>query len=873
MQSPEPFGTEKSRREFIRDLTAAGVGVTLTGFASRAGLFAAEPPTAALPASARKSTILSGFWRFQKEEAEPPAGTPRAQPKFDDHTWELVGVPHSFNDTDTFQNAQHSESFQGNVWYRRPFKLAPEDKGKKVFLEFEGVNIGTAVYVNGKFMPGNTAVPQPAEVTHVGNFLPFLLDITKEIDPAGENVIAVRVSNISANTGYGGFGGEGPTKGNVVGKAFYSDPKFANYLGFGMGCGGIVGRVILHVTNPVHVPFDSYSPLKKWGTYVAPTEVTDESAKIRIQTNVENESAEPKEVTLATKILDAANKTVLVVPEVVQSIAPGATALFDQTATVDHPQLWYPNNSPHGKPAMYRVVSEVKLAGTTVDQVESPLGIRAITWDDNYCYVNGKKHLLNGFGQRNIYPTLGSALPAEIQWNDVRLIAECGGNTLRVGHVPAMVETIKACDAYGVLILDGSGDNEWALAGEPAMTYKREYDRDMIIRFRNHPSIAVWESNNGVAKMANPHYSPKETITLVDQWDSLQPRIVGSRDDSDYFPTDRKLMIGYTNQFRKIPGSPSMDWEVYGGRWGPGERSVAMARFDYEHEKEFADYYVKSYFSDLSQNACGWIAWMLAEGQGEGFLKYLNGMTKQKSLGSCAMDGNRFPKISYRIFKNALWVPFSIKPGVTLQSHWNLSGEQEVDAWSNCPAVELVLNNISLGVRKPDANLRCTWSKVMWKPGTLQAFGLDESGKRVCADVRQTAGAPARVILTAEPRLTRPSGEKFKVIANGTDVAILTACVVDARGIWCPLADQKLRFKVRGAGIYRGSYNFYVTPGQPIGYHSPGDAELQAEGGLMRIAVRSTFQAGRVDVTVEAPGLAGSAAAFVTEPMAANHEG
>ena len=36
-----------------------------------------------------------------------------------------------------------------------------------------------------------------------------------------------------------------------------------------------------------------------------------------------------------------------------------------------------------------------------------------ITWDDDYCYVNGKKHLLNGYGHRNLYPALGSAVPAD----------------------------------------------------------------------------------------------------------------------------------------------------------------------------------------------------------------------------------------------------------------------------------------------------------------------------------------------------------------------------------------------------------------------------------------------------------------------------
>ena len=49
---------------------------------------------------------------------------------------------------------------------------------------------------------------------------------------------------------------------------------------------------------------------------------------------------------------------------------------------------------------------------------------------------------------------------------------------------------------------------------------------------------------------------------------------------------------------------------------------------------------------------------------------------------------------------------------------------------------------------------------------------------------------------------------------------------------------------------YEYSYNFYVTEGKPLSYHAPGDPELQAEGGLMRVAVRTTFTPGPITVRV-----------------------
>ena len=260
---------------------------------------------------------------------------------------------------------------------------------------------------------------------------------------------------------------------------------------------------------------------------------------------------------------------------------------------------------------------------------------------------------------------------------------------------------------------------------------------------------------------------------------------------------------------------------------------------------------------------------MLTEAMESPFMPFLNGKTYQKALGSCALDGNRFPKLVYRIFQTAIWTPFEQKPGVVLQSHWNYSGVQTVDAWSNCPQVELFVNGASQGKRKPDAQGRSTWEGISFAPGELKAVGLDNDGKAVCTDSRKTAGAPHRVLLQVEPGLTKPNGEQFGVRANGTDVALVTATIVDAKGLRCPLADQTLHFSVAGKGQYLGSYNFYVDPEKLVGYHAPGDPELQAEGGLMRIAVRSTFAPGAVRVTATAPGLQSGSATFSTVPSGA----
>lgn len=193
---------------------------------------------------------------------------------------------------------------------------------------------------------------------------------------------------------------------------------------------------------------------------------------------------------------------------------------------------------------------------------------------------------------------------------------------------------------------------------------------------------------------------------------------------------------------------------------------------------------------------------------------------------------------------------------MALQSHWNYDGVQDVDAWSNCPQVELRLNGRSLGTVTPEGGThRCTWKDITWEPGTLEAIGLDAEGKEVCRESVRSAGEPYAIKVERYTAQSLPDGSDFPLLANGSDAFVITATVVDRDGNWCPRADNTLTFAIDGEASYKGSYNFYVAPDKELGYHSPGDPELQAEGGLMRVVARTTFTPGDIKVTVTSPGL------------------
>src|SRR5271157_2646827 len=794
--------------------------------------------------TSNRVTINMGVtpWLFAKSD---PAGA--QAPAFNDAAWKQIGVPHTYNDTDTFINQQSGggdgSMFGGNVWYRKHFSLDNSYAARKIIIEFQGVHVGCQVYINGTFLPGNSAVTADANATHVIGFMGFVVDVTPYVTFGGaDNVLAVRVGK------YGGF---------------YEDPGFSEVFRFGSEDGGIFRPVYMHITDNVHVPQNLYSTLNQWGTYVATTVIAADGsqATLRMLTNVRNDGAAAQSVTVTTKVVDATNTVVLTLTSAAQSVAAGQSSVFDQTGTVSNPHLWYPNASIYGAPYMYAVYHIVQVGGTTVDVFTSPLGIRTITWDANYPYINGHMHYMDGASARYDYPALGTALPPEIEYRDAVILTRCGGRLWRPGHSACSPGFVYACDNTGVMLMQPSGDGEGLFGGAATadqQTLKQEVQRDGVIRDRNNPSILAWEVCNGniVASFCNT------LRTICQTWDSLAPRVISVR-GAGFGPKDlisctvTGCEIGMKNG---SPGNPAWGAEAWGN---------ADSRTDYNGEISFASQFMNNWRSSVNAKCFGLCQWYMAETPGE-CQAFMDGTpaTGVRSFGSSMMDFNRLPKMLFKEYA-AAWTPFAFRPVVYLANHWNRSGTVTVNAFSNCPSVEVFVNGTSQGKKTPDPVSGASWS-VAWASGTLLANGLDAGGAVVCSDEKQTAGAPDHIVLIPDTPTVQANGDTFQITANATDAKLILAKVVDANGITNPTASNIITFSVSGPGNYRGGANQYVTAGQPLGYHAPLDPNLAAEGGLIKVAIRSTFTPGVVTVKATSPGLDSGTASFTVVPVPNN---
>jgi hypothetical protein len=903
---------------------------------------AADP---AVPPSDRlKINLGASQWKYMRSDkpgtsiaAKEVASLP-AHPEavtIDESAWQTVGIPRAVGQSDMFINMESGGGqgqLAGNVaWYRKHISatmLPASYQDRKVMIEVEGSHTGAVVYVNGVKVPSHSSAVNP-NVNHVVGFLPFMVDITPYITFGQENVVAIKVIKQDDE---------------------FNDPHFSGAFRFGQGDSGLFRPVQMVVTNKVHIPLNVWSGQNTWGTHVSTVSIDEinNTALVQVETNVLNETGQPQDVTLTTRIVDATGKVVAESQDA-RTVAPNTlafkdmtpttspnTTVFTENLTVDKPILWYPNNSPDGGPYMYRVIHIVSQNGRVLDTAESPLGIRTITWDANFPYINGKQMHLWGASGRYDYPALGTGVPEELQWRDLQLLKDAGGNLYRPGHSSSSSEFVEAADALGIFVVQPSGEGEGAFSnadgcygltaptadqpGQPGCTQgaisrwdlKAELHRELVIRDRNHPSILAWEADNGpiVTEFA------QRLKQITQQWDP-----VNTRAQADRTPDDANGdILGCSRQGCEDgvkaahPDKPAWSAEY----WGAGE-----FREGWDYQIAMVASFLNDWHNGVAAGAFGMAHWYLADTPGETSTSFSGSTDRHmRSLGSSMVDGNRLPKLLYHAY-HSLWTPLAISPVVALDHHWNRAGLVTVNAFSNCEKVRLLVNgqvqgedqtpnpidtpNITdLSETTTSLPHQVHWSNVQWQAGTVAVQCMDQLGNVVqvngagqvvqsggtpVQDTRTTTGPADHIVLEQLPAMVKPNGEAFQVTANGSDVAIITAKIVDKAGNVVPEAlghGTNLTFSVVGDAEYRGGWDHIndaqgvnldapVPAGQQdpdatlskITYHSPESPELATEGGLTRIAVRARFTTGAITVKAVASdgSLAPASTVFTIAPV------
>jgi beta-galactosidase len=378
---------------------------------------------------------------LQKERGYRAVGP--ARPDFDDSAWRTVHLPHDFVVEGTFD--EHADRNHGylpvsDAWYRKTLKLPAKDKGKSLWLDFDGVYRDSRVWLNGHYLG-----------RHHSGYTSFRYDITKAAHYGGKNVLAV-----------------------------YVDAR--HFEGWWYEGGGIYRHVWLNVADPLHVA--------PWGTFVTSSLPEPREggsvlpAIVHIETTLANDGSSPANATLVSKVMDDEGRVVATASNPV-TVPAAAQKKATQSVTVRKPRLWS-LETPH----LYHLVSTVERKGQAIDAVTTPFGIRTIRFDaEKGFFLNGKPVKIQGTCNHQDFAGLGVAVPDTLEYWRVKTLKAMGANGWRMSHNPPTPSLLDACDKLGMVVMDENrhlGDSVENL----------EEVASMVWRDRNHPSIIMWSMCN-----------------------------------------------------------------------------------------------------------------------------------------------------------------------------------------------------------------------------------------------------------------------------------------------------------------------------------------------------------------------------------------
>lgn len=772
-------------------------------------------------------------WKFYLGEVQGAEST-----DFDDSRWRTLDLPHDWSIKDLpaipgkkqigpFTEDSEGKGSTGHVkggtgWYRKTFTLDESTPNKKVQICFDGVYRECDVWINGHHLG-----------FHAYGYTPFTYNLTPHLKPAGqENVLSVKVSNPGKNS------------------RWYSGS-------------GIYRPVTLQVTGLVNIPV--------WGTFITTPEVSAEKASVKVQTAVNNSTADKVEVTVFTRLF-APDGTEAGKAESTLAVTPAENDTLTQVIEVNAPARWSIDT-----PNLYKAVSEIRYNGQTVDQKTTAFGIRSIEFSAQKGFLlNGKRVLIKGGCMHHDNGPLGAAAIARAEERRVELMKQFGFNAIRTAHNPPSAQFLEACDRLGMLVIDEAFDH-WQKPKNPqdySIYFDKFHKQDleaMVLRDRNHPSIISWSIGNEIKERADSSglAITKRLSDIIKKLDNSRPvnaAICGFWDNKGKtweatIPAFALLDIGgYNYQYQHYES----DHEQFPDRMILGTESTAREAFESWQMVEKHPYvlgdFVWTSMDYLGESGIGRseITDVNAKDLSAPDWPWYNGY-----CGDIDICGFKKPQSYYR---DVLWkisnlemavhspIPAGKKEIISYwgwpdEHHsWNWKGHEgtplSVNVYSNYPEVRLELNGKVIGTQAVSADTKLTATfEVPYEAGELKVIGLKE-GKEMESKVIKTTGTPARLKLTAD----RPS-----IRASRSDLAYVTVEVVDEAGILVPDAQLPIQFKVEGEGTLAA-----VENGNPTDVKSFSTPQVTSFKGRCLVILRPSGKAGAINLKAQAEGLTGA---------------
>jgi beta-galactosidase len=794
---------------------------------------------------------FNGEWLFKKT-----TDSMASQVHYDDTDWRSLALPHDWAIEGPFKPEYNPRTgglpIFGEACYRKHFKIDPSSKDKVVTIEFDGIMYNSSVYINGK-----KVYERP------NGFIGFEIDITPFIKYGKDNVIAVRV------------------RPEILSARWYPGA-------------GIYRNVWMEIKNPVHI--------KHWGNHITTPYIEDKKAKVRIETQIANKFKKNKgSYKIKTSIFDADGVETATQISIFKFSSSEAKTV--QEMEVKNPRRW-DIEMPH----LYKAVSTIFRNNIAIDTYVENFGIRTIEFSREGFFLNGKRIKIKGVCLHNDLGALGAAVNYRATERQLQIMKSMGVNAIRTSHNPTSPEQLDLCDKMGILVQEEAFDC-WKLP-KVENDYSNYWDDwhkmdlvDMLRRDRNRPSIIMWSIGNEIKEQntQDGYQIARKLVRICKDEDPARPTTAGFNNFDAAIKNGLAAEVELVGaNYKPADYAPTMnkytDWIVYGSETAScvssrGVYHLPLKKYDKHPSLQVSSYDnqspgwayppdVEFHFQDSLPNVLGEFIWTGFDYLGEPTpyggkdnLTHGNWDVDWPSRSSYfgAVDLAGFPKDRFYLYQSQ----WTSEPMVHILPHWNWEGsgftEIPVYCYSNGDEAELFLNGKSLGRKKMgqdktripvafgawknrpkhfDSPYRLNWN-VPYEPGELKVVAY-KGGVQVAKKTIRTAKIPSKIQILPDRNIIR---------ADGEDLSFITVRIEDEDGNFCPLADNKIDFKISGPAIIAAVDNGNAVSLEPFRANY-----RHAFNGLCLIVVKSKKgEVGEVHIEASSEGLKSSITTIKTK--------
>lgn len=410
---------------------------------------------------------LNGLWKFQyaRNLAEAPDGFEAED--FDCKGWEDIRVPAHIQmegyDKPQYVNVQYPwdgheaiepgeipTQFNPVASYVKYFTVPENMQGKRLFVSFQGVESGFALWCNGSYVGYSEDTFTPSEFE--------LTSYLKE----GENKLAVQVFKWTSGS-------------------WCEDQDFFRFS-------GIFRDVYLYSIPDTHV---SDIRIK--------TILNDTYDRGNLEIVLEAIGNGKVELILTRQGEEAARTEV--------EIKDGQSTVVE--LTIEQPALWSAE-----QPNLYNLMIQVTDDQEQLQElIPQRVGFRRFAIEDGIMKLNGKRIVFKGVDRHEFSSRRGRVPNHDELLRDIVTMKRNNINAIRTSHYPNDSALYALCDEYGLYLIDECNmetHGMWDMVGrgvwpiEKALPGDRQEWKDLLLdrvnsmyqRDKNHPSIIIWSCGN-----------------------------------------------------------------------------------------------------------------------------------------------------------------------------------------------------------------------------------------------------------------------------------------------------------------------------------------------------------------------------------------